>query len=107
MNRYIETSKGFLISPSQNLEDYAFIRTKNAEEIEMDTIFSLVTFIYEPKEKIERTFQNPKAKSIHENENLEKIIQKISNSIGRKDEFEQDCADMEWQMSMAIHHRKF
>ncbi|MFA7191772.1 MAG: hypothetical protein WC089_00520 [Candidatus Paceibacterota bacterium] len=107
MEKYIETSKGFLISPSQNLGDYAFIRTKNAEEIEMDTIFSPVTFIYEPKEKIEKTFQHPRAKLIHKNENLEKIIQKISDSIDRKNEFGQDCADMEWQMSMVIHHRKF
>jgi hypothetical protein len=97
-------SNGFIVSSGNYFGNPVVITAKNPDEIDTLNVFSFVRCIYGKKRIVELDNKLKEiGKLIDEVEELKKIYEKVCASVDERTELDQETANMEWEMSKAIH----
>ena len=102
--KFIKTKQGYLISRSAYFGNPVFIKAETAEEIDSDNAYRLLRTIYGANavNLLEKKFKEVGI-PIEENEIVKSIFVKICTSLDERIDFDQEIANMEWEISMAVH----
>lgn len=102
--KVFKTSNGLLISSGNYFGNPVLITAKTPEEIDHWNVFSLVKCIYGEKKTKELDKKLGEiGMLIDEVEELKAIYEKVCASMDERTIIDQEIADMEWEMSKAIH----
>lgn len=102
--KFIKTKKGILVSKSEYFGTPIFINAQNAAEINNDNVYIKFQCIYGDKavNALEQKFEKS-GQLIEENTDIKTIFEKICTSLDERTDFDQEMANIEWEISMAVH----
>lgn len=111
MTKFLKIKGGFIVDETNDyFKQFVVITVTSMEAIENSLhAYDNIRFIYGEKRKgaLKKIFENPHSKNVEElesNEEVSTIFKKVCDSIDEDNNFQQEMADLEWEMSMVIHH---